>query len=944
VGRLERYVERFQAPDGSFPNPSDSSDQGQFLTPLAIEALAATGTDPREVRLSPQDPSAVQWLADHRSLFIEATATESTTFCPECEWAKQILAIAASFGDPDNFGGFNYTQALVGLAPASVDSSRANGQIFALLALRASNVDPTNGTVASLRAAVLKEQANDGSWSGDCDLTGAALAGLTAAGVAPANASLVRAVSWLHRAQAADGSFGQGAGAGERDNLQSTAWVLWGLRSAGEDPAGSAWAAPSGQTPVSFLAGEVRSDGSLADPDPSLPAGSTASLWQSLDVLLGLAAEHRPVFAYLRATATWGGPAVAGAAENFSAESVPGATFVWQFGDGASAGGSSVAHVYSEAGAFEATVLATAGAYGANLTDLPVEIAHAPPVALISISASPYYPRANLTLSGAASTDADGVVVGFDWAFGDGQTTDWGPYPVVDHAYAKPGRYFATLRVRDTDGLESSASASVSVASAPPIVAPIPNTTATRIAPVDIVANASEPAPDTPLTYSWSYGDGAVCASTASRSRHEYTRLGTFEGRVWVRHADGNATVAPFNVSVVNLPPVLRAPRASALPTVNETIALSINATDPEGTPLRFGWDFGDGTRLTTTSASMTHRWEKPGTFDVTIAVSDADNGTSALSFPLPVSPTAARGNPVDAAGGGSNSGGLSGAASPSSANGSTEGGPRSSSSSFSSSTDGVNLSSIATWAPTETWPSQREIWLVASPSPATERSPVAIDIRGESGQYYDVSFGDGSTATNLAPHFIHSYLRAGTYLVVASAHDRGAGPDAVASAVLVVRADSPRLAFRAPLNDSVVSPPSVQVEGATAAVLFHNVTVTVWSDRANCVMRFTLSTVWNCTVPVPPAGAWFSVFARANTSDGEWGPVTSLVLRISKSASPVAAAIPGSRFAVPGPSVGLTLGVLACLALALAIAGPRRDSPSPRPCRHRTRRRPHES
>jgi alpha-tubulin suppressor-like RCC1 family protein/PKD repeat protein len=51
--------------------------------------------------------------------------------------------------------------------------------------------------------------------------------------------------------------------------------------------------------------------------------------------------------------------------------------------------------------------------------------------------------------SGETSTDADGTVTAYDWAFGDGGT---GTGPTPAHDYAAPGTYVVTLTVTDDDG------------------------------------------------------------------------------------------------------------------------------------------------------------------------------------------------------------------------------------------------------------------------------------------------------------------------------------------------------------------------------------------------------------------------------------------------------------------------------------------------------------
>ena len=66
----------------------------------------------------------------------------------------------------------------------------------------------------------------------------------------------------------------------------------------------------------------------------------------------------------------------------------------------------------------------------------------------------------SVSFSGAASTDADGRVVAFAWAFGDGGTANG---VAVAHTYAAPGTYAATLTVTDNQGGTSTDTALVNV-------------------------------------------------------------------------------------------------------------------------------------------------------------------------------------------------------------------------------------------------------------------------------------------------------------------------------------------------------------------------------------------------------------------------------------------------------------------------------------------------
>lgn len=63
-------------------------------------------------------------------------------------------------------------------------------------------------------------------------------------------------------------------------------------------------------------------------------------------------------------------------------------------------------------------------------------------------------------LSGEGTVDLDDNILSFEWDFGDGSS---GHGAVVEHVYASPGDYRATLRVSDQDGLADTASAEIIV-------------------------------------------------------------------------------------------------------------------------------------------------------------------------------------------------------------------------------------------------------------------------------------------------------------------------------------------------------------------------------------------------------------------------------------------------------------------------------------------------
>ncbi|MGQ9582929.1 MAG: PKD domain-containing protein [Thermoplasmatota archaeon] len=109
---------------------------------------------------------------------------------------------------------------------------------------------------------------------------------------------------------------------------------------------------------------------------------------------------------------------------------------------------------------------------GNNIAAVEVSVAPAgsgrPPTAALTSSTDSAAVGEVVTFDGGSSTDPDGRVVAWMFAFGDGSTTGWVDSPVVQHAYESPGNYTAALRVRDNSSLVSGNDASVCIAVEPP--------------------------------------------------------------------------------------------------------------------------------------------------------------------------------------------------------------------------------------------------------------------------------------------------------------------------------------------------------------------------------------------------------------------------------------------------------------------------------------------
>jgi PKD repeat protein/type 1 glutamine amidotransferase len=241
-------------------------------------------------------------------------------------------------------------------------------------------------------------------------------------------------------------------------------------------------------------------------------------------------------------------------------------------------------------------------------------------------------PRNTSVAFTATGADADGDPLTYSWDFADGQTsTQQNP----NHIFDAPGTYAVKVTVDDGKGGTGSATLSVTVTQpnrAPTVTAsrtPTGNVpTGTAVA---FTATGADADGDT-LTYSWDFGDSTP-VSTQQNPTHTYASAGAFTAKVTVsdgKGGTGDATVA-VTVTAANTAPTVTASRVPAGDgNVNTNFAYTAVGNDPDGDPLTYAWDFGDG--QTGTGASVSHTYATAGAYNAKVTVSDGKGGSASAT------------------------------------------------------------------------------------------------------------------------------------------------------------------------------------------------------------------------------------------------------------------------------------------------------------------------
>ncbi|WP_373044335.1 PKD domain-containing protein [Vulgatibacter sp.] len=184
------------------------------------------------------------------------------------------------------------------------------------------------------------------------------------------------------------------------------------------------------------------------------------------------------------------------------------AAYEWDLGDGTTATGATVEHSYDAAGSWLVRLVVTddAGAMAEDFVLVQVDgeaLSNEAPVAVVE------GPDAGITgvalgFDGSGSTDADGVIIAWQWDFGDGATASG---PTASHAWQQGGSHLVTLTVIDDRGASTTETIAVRINARPVADAGKP-----RLAVVGekltFDAGRSVDPDGEVASFRWSFGDG----------------------------------------------------------------------------------------------------------------------------------------------------------------------------------------------------------------------------------------------------------------------------------------------------------------------------------------------------------------------------------------------------------------------------------------------------
>jgi PKD repeat protein len=302
--------------------------------------------------------------------------------------------------------------------------------------------------------------------------------------------------------------------------------------------------------------------------------------------------------------------------------------YSWTFGDGTKLDKgltTSASHTYAARGTYTATL--TVKTYqGQTDSSSQTVIVDNAPTAAFTPSDTAVPAGSTVAFDGSASkAGAGGRLTDYSWGFGDGSTADGGSGATESHTFTTPGTYNVSLTTTDDLNVTSTTTQTITVASftANPAI-PAPGSPAT------FTADAPDPSCGTVTGYTWDFGDGSDPQTTTDPTiSYTYATREAYTVSLSYTCSD---TPVPSSTATVNVdsPPTAAFTPSATVFVPGTTVSFDASASSAGGTISDYAWSFGDGSPvLHTTTPAASHTFSTPGTYTVTLTITDDMGATS---------------------------------------------------------------------------------------------------------------------------------------------------------------------------------------------------------------------------------------------------------------------------------------------------------------------------
>jgi len=297
-------------------------------------------------------------------------------------------------------------------------------------------------------------------------------------------------------------------------------------------------------------------------------------------------------------------------------------SWMWDFGDGSISTTQDPVHIYQSMGTFTVQLIVE-NPWGSSTVIKPDYIqafGHAPIIDFYGDTTSGIVP---LTVHFYSTASVWNATI-WNWNFGEG-TTETFTNSSATHIYQQPGTYTVTLVGSNEFGTTTVIKQDYIIVQLPVLTADFYGTPTTGAAPLQVQFYSS--ITGTPVSYSWDFGDEGT--STTANPAYTYLNVGTYNVKLIVSDQYQSVTVNKSQyINVYGLPPFASftaSPTSGILP-----LAVNFYSSSSVWIAGSWQWDFGDGNKTQSTTQNISHIYQNPGFYTVTLVAGNI-YGTSTI-------------------------------------------------------------------------------------------------------------------------------------------------------------------------------------------------------------------------------------------------------------------------------------------------------------------------
>lgn len=217
-----------------------------------------------------------------------------------------------------------------------------------------------------------------------------------------------------------------------------------------------------------------------------------------------------------------------------------------------------------------------------------------------------------------------GFPIAYNWDLGNGSVA----YTANPEAvYTQPGTFRVSLTVQYATG-SSQYWKDITINPSPVVDFTVNTTTSCKpftATFTDLTPNAS--------VRSWDFGDGTSLTTNNGSVQHTYTRPGNYNVTLSATNAFGctQTLTKPSFVNIVVPTIVVSGTNISGCAPVNASLTAAVSTVNNDPVS-QYAWNFGDGATQNTAASVVTHQYNNPGAYNVTVTVTTQQGCTASVT------------------------------------------------------------------------------------------------------------------------------------------------------------------------------------------------------------------------------------------------------------------------------------------------------------------------